>query len=151
MNVNGTGCEGGLIGIDRVATRVSDVVTVVIGAAIGQAGFDATARQPNGEATRMMVAAIIVFGELALRVAGASKFTAPNHQGIVEHAARFEVFDQRGAGLVCLASLGADAGGQVAMLVPALVIKLDEADAAFGQPPRQQTIGGKSPWLAAVR
>src|SRR5215471_15673468 len=98
----------------------------------------------------MMIAAVIILRELALRVTGAAEFSAPNHQCVVEHATRFEILDQSCAGPICFASLGADAGGQVAMLVPTLMIKLDETDAAFGQTPGQQTIGSISSGFAAV-
>src|SRR5690349_11139763 len=37
------------------------------------------------------------------------------------------------------------------MLVPAAVKKLDEAHAALGEAPRQQTIGGECAGLASVR
>jgi len=79
---------------------------------------------------------------LALRITGASEFAAPDHQGIVEHAALLEVLDQRGAGLVGLAGLDSDAGRQTAVLVPTLMVKLDETDAVLGQAAGQKTIGG---------
>ena len=37
------------------------------------------------------------------------------------------------------------------MLVPALVVELDEAHAALGQPPREQAVGGEGAGLAGVR
>ena len=39
---------------------------------------------------------------------------------------------------------------QVAVLVPAAVVELDEAHAALGQPPRQQAVGGEGAGLARV-
>ena len=97
-----------------------------------------------------MVAAIIVLGQFALRITGAPKFAAPNHEGVVKHAALFEVFDECGAGLVGFAGLDLDAGGQIVVLVPALMIKLDEADAAFGQAAGEEAVGGVGAGLAAV-
>ncbi len=41
--------------------------------------------------------------------------------------------------------------GQVAVLVPAAVIELDEAHAALGQAPRQQAVGGEGAGLAGLR
>ena len=81
----------------------------------------------------MVIAAVIIFGELALGIAGATKFAAPNHERIFEHPALFEVLDQGGAGLVGFARLGPDACREIAVLVPALMIKLDEAHTALGQ------------------
>ena len=61
------------------------------------------------------------------------------------------IVDQRGAGLVGFAGLDFDAGGKVVVLVPALMVKLDEPYAALGQPPGEETIGGIRARLAAVR
>src|SRR6266568_5381991 len=38
---------------------VGDIVTVVIGRAVGHTRFDARARQPDGETARVMVAAVV--------------------------------------------------------------------------------------------
>src|SRR5579884_2427373 len=73
MDMDGTGGERRLVGVDRLAVLISDVVAVVVGAAVGQTSLDAGAGQPHGEAARMMVPAVVVLGELALRVAGAAK------------------------------------------------------------------------------
>ncbi len=40
--------------------------------------------------------------------------------------------------------------GQIAVLIPSLVVDLDEADAAFGQPPREQAVRRERARLAAV-
>ena len=61
-----------------------------------------------------------------------------------------EVLDERGAGLVGFAGLGADAGGEIVMLVPTLVVKLDETDAALGQAAGEETVGGEGAGAFAV-
>src|SRR6266566_3911466 len=99
----------------------------------------------------MMITAVIVFCEFALRITGAPEFTTPNHECVVKHATFFEVLNQSGAGLIGFAGLGADSCRQVAVLIPALVIKLDEPHALFGQTPGQQTIGSVSTGFATVR
>ena len=91
----------------------------------------------------MVIAAVIVLFDLALAINRSAEFPAPNYQGIVEQPALFKVHHQRSAGLVRVFGLFADALGQIAMLVPAAVIKLDEANAAFGHSAREQTIIGK--------
>ena len=66
-------------------------------------------------------------------------------QRVVEQAALLQVLDQRRAD-GWSTSRGTGAGcrvGQVAVLVPAVVIELDEAHAALGQPPRQQAVGAR--------
>ena len=63
----------------------------------------------------MVVAAIVLLGEFALAVDGAAEFAAPDHEGIVEHAALLQVGDQRRAGLVGIA---AERRGQVVLVQP---------------------------------
>ena len=46
--------------------------------------------------------------------------------------------------MIGVAGLNADCPGEIAVLVPALMIELDEADAALGQPPCEQAVGGES-------
>ncbi len=69
---------------------------------------------------------------------------------VVEQAALLEIGDQRGGGLVGLAALVADGAGQAAVVVPALVVELDEADAALGQAAGEQAVGGEGAGRAAV-
>ena len=98
-----------------------------------------------------MVAAVFGRGQLALAVNGAAEFAAPDHQRVVQHA--------RAASDPSPARRTADRSRhlqrqiprQVAVLVPAAMIELDEAHAALGQPPRQQAIGGEGAGLAGVR
>ena len=69
-------------------------------------------------------------------------------QRVVEQAALLEVGDQRGRGLVGFAALHLDAAGQVAVLVPALMVELDELHAALGQAAREQAVRGEGAGLA---
>ena len=59
VDVDGAGGELVFGGLDRVAVVVGDVVAVVVGAAVGEAGLDAAAGQPDGEAARVVVAAVV--------------------------------------------------------------------------------------------
>jgi hypothetical protein len=52
----------------------------------------------------------------------------------------FQIGDERHAGAVDLLSFQADAFFNSAMMVPILVVKLNETDATFGEAPREQTI-----------
>ena len=103
-----------------------------------------------GEAARVMVAAVVGRGELALRVDRPAELAAPDDQRVVEQAALLQVLDQGGRGLVGVVALAADLLGQVAVLVPAHVIELDESHAALGQPAGQQAIGGVAAGLVHV-
>ena len=75
----------------------TDVVAVIVGLAVGHAGLDAAAGHPHGEAARVMVAAIVLAGELPLAIDGAAELAAPDHQRVVEQAALLEILDQCGA------------------------------------------------------
>ena len=57
-----------------------DVVAEVVGLAVGGAAFHAAAGHEHREAFRVVVAAVVVGGELALRINGATKFAAPDDE-----------------------------------------------------------------------
>src|SRR5882672_799514 len=69
--------------VDRV---FHDVIAKVVCDAVGDSGFGAAAGHPNGKATGMMVAAIVVFRESALAVNGAAEFAAPKYERVVEES-----------------------------------------------------------------
>src|SRR5262245_21339842 len=75
---------------DRIA---HDVVAEIIRLADGHATFDAASRQPKSEAARMMIAAIVVRSELALRVDSTPEFPAPDDESVLEHTALLEVLN----------------------------------------------------------
>ena len=121
---------------------IGEVVAEFIGFAPGHAWFHASAGHEDGEAARVVIAAVIVLGQGALRVGGASEFPAPDDQGIIEQAALFEVGDEGGAGLVGVAALSAVCFWQSAVMIPAHVKQLHEPDIAFGQSSSEQAVGG---------
>ena len=144
------GVNSSLVGLELPPVGVGDVVAVVVGAAVGEAGLDAAAGEPDREAARMMVAAVVGRGERALRVRRAAELAAPDDERVVEHAALLEVDDQRGGGLIGFARTGwRMPSGRVAVVVPALVVELDEAHAALGQPAGEQAVGGERAGRAA--
>ena len=83
-----------VVDVDRV---VGDVVAEVVGLAVGDAGLDAAAGQPDGEAARVVVAAVVVGGQRALAVDRPAELAAPDDQRVVEQAALLQVGDQGGA------------------------------------------------------
>lgn len=111
-----------------------------IGRAVGVAGFSAAAGEPGGEATRVMVAAVLPLGE-----GGAAEFSAPPDEGVLEEAALFEILQKGGDGLVGGAGVVLVLR-HVGVLVPARVdgfvgvVDLDEADAAFGEAAGHETL-----------
>ena len=89
--------HGGVEVVD-VDGVLHDVVAVVVGLAVDESRLDAAARRPQREAAAMVVAAVVVLGELALAVDGAPELAAPDDQRLVEQAALIQVFDQGGEG-----------------------------------------------------
>src|SRR5205823_15020634 len=131
--------------------RSDDIVAVIIGPAIADTGFNATARHPNRVAAPMMIAAVIVLFNFALAIDRAPEFAAPNHQCVVQQTALLEVFDQGSAGLVGVFALFFDAFRQIAVLIPATMVELDEPHAALGHAAREQTVVGEGAGLLHVR
>jgi len=141
--------EGGLevVEVDGV---VGDVVAEGVGFAEGDTAFDTAAGHPHGEASGVVVAAEVLADEFALAVVGSPELAAPDDEGVVEHASSFEVADQCGGCLIGFSTLVGQLLGQAAVLVPALVVKLDEADASFGQTAGQEAVGGEATGVACV-
>ena len=116
-------------------------VAELVGGAEGEAGLDAAAGQPDGEAVGVVVAA----GAVLLGVGGAAELAAPPDERVLEQAAPLQVGEQAGdrpvdgAGVVGVL-------GQVRVLVPGrvggvvAVGHLDEPDARLAEPPGQQAL-----------
>src|SRR3954469_6472713 len=83
-----------------------DVVGKIVSLAVGETGLDASAGEPDGEAARVMVAAVVFSGERPLAIHRAAKFAAPNDQRILKQAPMFEVVNECGRGLIGIAALG---------------------------------------------
>src|SRR5579883_2314460 len=141
-------CGVEVVDVDAVGR---DAVAEGIRRAKGDARLDPATGRPDGEASGVVVAAVVGGRQLALAVIRPAELAAPEHQRVVEQAALLQVDDQRRAGLVGLAAEGADAAGQAAVVVPAGVIELDEPDVALGQPAGQQAVGGERARLARIR
>src|SRR5262245_9908636 len=99
----------------------------------------------------MMIPAVIVGFDFSLTIHGAPEFTSPDDQGVVEHSPLFQVFHQAGTGLIGVATLLADALGQVVMLIPPAMIQLNKANIAFGHSTREKTIMSKCARLPDIR
>src|SRR5262249_40231272 len=74
----------------------------------------------------------------------AAELAAPDDERIVEQAALLEVADESGGGLVDVAALAADLGGQIAVLVPAAMEELHEADAALDHAAGEKAVAGEA-------
>ena len=150
VDVHGTGSPGVFVGLERIAVFVGDVVAVVIGTSVGDAGLYASACHPGRETAGVVVTTIVFTGEFALAVGGSAKFTAPDHEGLVEHVALFEVGDECGSGLVNVAALGFVLSGEIAMSIPASVEDLDIANTTFGEAAGIETTSRESSGSAGI-
>ena len=59
----------------------------------------------------------------------------------------FQIFDERGGGLVGVAALATDGGGQAAVMIPAHVEELDAAHIALGETACEQAVCGEGAGL----
>ena len=89
---------------------------------------------------------------VCLRHRRAAELACPDNQRIVEHAALFQIGDQRRTGLIDFASPQRQFFPQQAVVVPVAMVELNEPDAPLGQPSGQQAIAGKRTvaWFATV-
>ena len=124
--------------------------TEFVGGAVDVAAFHAAARQPHGEAVVVVVATIdlagVGSGGREFDDGCAAEFAAPDHEGVVEHAALFEIFEEGADGLVAFAGEAAVVDLDIVVGVPRLAVAvpdLDEADPFF-----EETAGGEE--LAAL-
>jgi hypothetical protein len=85
--VDAEAAQHGGVQIVDVHGIADHVVAVVVGLAKGQAGTNAAAGQPEREAARMMIAAVVLPGEPSLAVNRAAELAAPDDQRVVQQAA----------------------------------------------------------------
>ena len=95
----------GGVEIANVHGILGDVVGMGIGLAKVHTGLDAAAGHPDGEGAAVMISAVIVFGEFALGVDGATKFATPDDKRFIEHAAIFEILNEPGSGMIDILAL----------------------------------------------
>lgn len=88
--------------------------SVVIRGAVSCASLHSRTGEPHGEAFRIVIASIAS----ALRGWGASEFAAPNHQRVLEQAARLQIPEQAGNRLVNLRRILGVTLSQIAVLIP---------------------------------
>ena len=82
-----------------------DVIAEVVGLAVNVTFLHAGTGHEHGEATRMVVAAVVGLGQGALRVDGAPEFATPDDEGVVEEPALLEVGEQASRCMVRVGTL----------------------------------------------
>src|SRR5205807_8926627 len=80
--------------VAHVHRVLHDVVAVGVSFAIGNAWADTPAGQPRGEASRVVMAAVVVLSQATLAVHCAAKHARPDHQRAIEQPATLELCDQ---------------------------------------------------------
>ena len=109
----------------------NNIIGVVVRFAISGSTLDSAPSHPSGEAFRVVIAAVVVAGKLALPIGSAAEFASKDDESIIEHASLLEVIDESSAGLIDVVSLAADFFWKSDVVVPTAVEELDEADSAF--------------------
>lgn len=124
--------DGGVqvMNVNTALVLIDDVVAEVIGLSVSEAALDPASGHPNRKTAWVMIATI-VGGCSTLPVNGSAEFAAPNHQCVVKHAALFQVLDECSRTLIHLFGDLFVTVRKIGMVVPAAVIDLNKADAAF--------------------
>ncbi len=91
----------------------------------------------------MVVTSEILVVQLALAIVGSAEFAAPDHQRVIEQAALFKICDESRRSFVRFETLLGKLAGEVAVLIPSLVVELDKLDALFCHATSHQAIGGE--------
>ena len=110
-----------------------DVMDVHASFSMNVSFLNACSSHPERERFSVMIASIGIGFRISLAVNGAAEFAAPNNQGVVEQASTLQVHDQSRAGLIRVPRGNRQALVQTAVVIPASMVQLHEAHAAFTQ------------------
>lgn len=129
---------------------IDDVEAEVVGGADG-AWADACSGEPAGEGVAVVFAAeaVEIFGA-ALGVGRAAEFCEEEDERVVEETAEIEIVEEGGDGLIDFGGGVGEAFFEFAVLIPAWVEELDEADPVFAETACEETIGGEGALVAGV-
>ena len=94
--INAETMQNRRVEIVNIYRILCDVVAELICLTVSNTALETTARHPDAEAPRMVIATIIALGERSLRVNRAAELAAPDYQRVVEHASLPKVLDERG-------------------------------------------------------
>jgi hypothetical protein len=107
----------------------------LVGCAVHKAALHTAAGHPHGKAVVVMVPSVDLTGIRTRRRQfygwSAAKLTPPNYQGVFQHTALLQIFEQRAYRLIALSGELAVVDFDIVMIVPRLtrtVPNLDEAD-----------------------
>ena len=119
-----------VVNMDRI---FSHVIAEIIRLSVTETGFDAPSSHEHREATRVMISSCLGTLEVALPRDSSTKFTTPNDQRILEESPLFQVMKQTCGRLVHIPTAVRALGGELLVMVPIGVEKLNEANPPFRQ------------------
>jgi hypothetical protein len=99
-----------------------------------------TTGHPHGETARVMIPSIIGSGQFALRIIRSAELTAPDDQRVLKHPAILEILEQCTGRLIGFPALRPHAAGDTTMMIPTLMVQLNELDTPFSKSPSEQAI-----------
>jgi hypothetical protein len=99
----------------------------------------------------MMIAPKTIRVERPLGVARSAKLSSPNNQSVLKHSQTLQVFYECGGRSIGFTALCLNVVLQVSMLVPALMIELNESHTLLSEPAREEAICGECAGLFRFR
>ena len=138
--------QHGGVDVGDVVAVLDGVEAELVGRAVDDAALDAAAGHPDGEAERMVVAAVGLF----LRPGRAAELGGPDDDRLIEQAALLQVAQQARDRLVDFGAelASGSSSGRCARprRCPAAVIDLHEPDAALDKPAGGEATVGQTSW-----
>ena len=113
---------------------INAVVAQFVRRTINGAALDSTTRHPDAERIDVVIASG------ALRHGSPAELATPHDERIFQQSEAFEVFHERGAGQIAIAGRLREVGFEVAVVIPAPMIKLHKSHTALQQSSRRQAV-----------
>src|SRR5262245_4431225 len=127
--------QNGCVQVVHVNFLIDGAKRKIIRFTINQAPFDAPTSQPHCESFWIVLAATAFLPRFAQRQVliewRSSKLSAPNHQGVVQQAARLEIRNEGGNGSIHLLALLRQKFSNRRVVVPTVIIDLYESHPSF--------------------
>lgn len=119
---------------------VDHVEAEIVGLTVNVALFETSAGEPHGKGLRMMIASqASAEGGVGFDHGSTAKLPSPEDESIVEQTSTFKILDEGSAALIGGLTVVAVIAEQIRVGVPAFVIDVHEADAAFDQAACEET------------
>src|SRR5690606_17409111 len=121
-----------------------NIIAKLIRFPIGNARLYTAPGHPYTKGPGVMVPTVIFWIKVSLAIIGPSKLPAPYNQGSLHHATLFQIQDQGRGSLIHVLGLACHFIGQIAVLVPPLMVQLNKTDPILCKSTGLQAIGGIS-------